>query len=94
MHRGMGASETTRRQTPEFVTQEVQKAQARKQDLSLNPLALLYIDLEVELEPDPVKEESFRGCSLGGESRTGCQELLKWLKSPASVRWARDAPWP
>ena len=54
MHRGMGASETPR-QTPEFVTQKVQKAQARKQDLSLNPLALLYIDLEVELEPDPVE---------------------------------------
>lgn len=54
MHRGMGASETTR-QTPEFATQEVKKAQARKQDLSLNPLTLLCIDLEVELEPYPME---------------------------------------
>lgn len=54
MHRGMGASKTTR-QTPEFATQEVKKAQARKQDLSLNPPALLSIDLEVELESDPME---------------------------------------
>lgn len=50
----MGASKTTR-QTPEFATQEVKKAQARKQDLSLNPPALLSIDLEVELESDPME---------------------------------------